>query len=373
MIGVRLVPMWNRNKKFLKVSRDARLLWVDMDTYCNELGTDGFIPREAADLVRFGLSSRAFQKCVRELIGAGLLEPKFSGSLAKDPPEIGDSHEAQSADERPVDGWFIHDFLVHNLSAAAVRDIAEKRSRSGQEGANARWGEHGKRHGKRHGNSHESSHDQADGKHDGSRARSDGDSDQVSDPTDQVGGADAPPPTHRSAQSAPSGERPPALVQVLTNPEPGAPKPARKPRQQPLAVKVAPAAGWKLWRELYGRSKRAYGRYVDAPEDGAEMGRIVNAAIDQAIAELRVRCTPQDPVEPVVSEILQHWFKEYLRDDGGERGWIAEQRHPLRYVLKGVTKYGTPWSRARGSTGVPQEAQQARAALVASTEVPVGP
>ncbi len=153
-----------------------------------------------------------------------------------------------------------------------------------------------------------------------------------SDPTDQANDK--------------SEARPPAPP-VLTPPVPKSTKRGLgKPKQQTLSVKFQQGVGWGIWRKLYSESRRNYGAYVEAPEDGAKMQTLVNTATEHALRELVDRRTPAEPALPLVEQILAHWFKAYLREDG-KNGALADQRHPIRCVAVGIPTFGTPWSRAR--------------------------
>lgn len=306
-------------------------LWTCLGSWCMAYLTDGVVPR-GLPLVVHNMS------LVQSLLQVGMLE------------------------EKDADSYQIHDFLHWNKPAVwfyaqRAKACVKKRDQRAKARVMSKCPQ-----GTQSGTPHGSPPGESPPLSPVSPSPS-----VLTDPTDLVP-ADAVPPVAQK-ESEPDSPQPPP---VLTPPEPKPPK--RKPKQQPLVVKVASGVGWKLWRSLYPQSKRNYGCYVDAPEDGREMARIVNSATDHAIAELRDRGTPGDPVEPIVQAILDYWFKEYLRDDGGERGWLVEQRHPLRYVLKGITKYGTPWSKSRpgGSTGLPQEALNAREALHKAAEVRCG-
>lgn len=180
-------------------------------------------------------------------------------------------------------------------------------------------------------------------------------------PTELVGTAEAAPPSR-------VGQAEPEPVAVLSQTEPSRPKRQRKPQQQTIPTSLPASVGWGIWRNLYSSSRRGYGAYIDAPEDGPEMARIVRKATEHALAHARANGPCSEPIQPIVEAALDHWFKSYLRDAGGDKEWIVEQRHPLRYVLKGVTKYGLPWSLP--SPAEPRDAQaeamRARAALMNS-------
>ena len=101
---------------------------------------------------------------------------------------------------------------------------------------------------------------------------------------------------------------------------------------------------FSIWRKMYATSRRKYGKYVENGDCRGTMGKVAERALSEAISELQARGKPGDPVEPVVQEVLEHWFAAYLRDDGRD-GFLVDARHPIRFILKSLSTYGTPWSR----------------------------
>ncbi|MBI5538002.1 MAG: helix-turn-helix domain-containing protein [Deltaproteobacteria bacterium] len=140
-----------------------------------------------------------------------------------------------------------------------------------------------------------------------------------------------------------AGKGGPVLALVAPNPEAKRPRTARK---QPLPSAVKPEVGWRVWTATYQDSRRGYGKYTRADADGKWMKSIVARAAEEATDELRRRGTPAENLEPVAIEVLEHWFKGYLRDDGA-RGYLAEEHHPLRCLPRDLPKLGTPWSKPK--------------------------
>jgi hypothetical protein len=108
MTWVKLADNWNRHRKMVRLSRDARLLWVDGITYSCEQLTDGFIPDEALPLITTGLSGLRKNNVIRELSSAGLWERVEAGS------------EPSPGQVAAESGWSLHDFLDWNPSRTEV-------------------------------------------------------------------------------------------------------------------------------------------------------------------------------------------------------------------------------------------------------------
>ena len=102
----------------------------------------------------------------------------------------------------------------------------------------------------------------------------------------------------------------------------------------PASPPINQAVGWDLWRPAYQSTWQT--PYVgDRRADGKHMAAIVAAAAEAAGGRgggdgaSRVR------------DVLSHWFRCYLADEG-RHGFLREARHPLRLVLRDVTRYGEP-------------------------------
>jgi hypothetical protein len=108
MTWVKLADNWNRHRKMVRLSRDARLLWVDGITYSCEQLTDGFIPDEALPLITTGLSGLRKNNVIRELSSVGLWERVEAGS------------EPSPGQVAAESGWSLHDFLDWNPSRTEV-------------------------------------------------------------------------------------------------------------------------------------------------------------------------------------------------------------------------------------------------------------
>ncbi len=120
-------------------------------------------------------------------------------------------------------------------------------------------------------------------------------------------------------------------------------------RVEPAGDAEQGARALAAFSAVYQRSRRRYGTYTPAPGDdvcaaalGAHAGRI--AAEEHARrADGDAERAPEPP-EALERELVEHWAREYLRDDG-QRNFLAEQRHPLRLLARGIPTYGTPWRR----------------------------
>jgi len=142
------------------------------------------------------------------------------------------------------------------------------------------------------------------------------------------------------------------------------PRPAAA-KQQALKPTEQVALGWERWTKLYASSRRRYGQYSRAPEDGKVMKRVTEHARSLGLEELRLRNEPQTDLEMVVRELLDHWFKAYLRDDG-DRDFLSTHRHGLKWLPQDIPKYGTPWSRDR--TIDPADVEAAKADFEATRD-----
>lgn len=153
------------------------------------------------------------------------------------------------------------------------------------------------------------------------------------------------------SREIPPGGDEPSQPPVLTNPEPEPPK-ARKPRQVPLPVaKVPVSVGWEVWREVYAKSRRAYGAYTESPGDGRTMTKLVDHATKLVRENLQgLGMGAADPT-PNVRKVLRHWFIEYLRDNGNN-GFLADKKHSLRFFENSIPEYGMPHSDERPAAPV---------------------
>jgi hypothetical protein len=88
-------------------------------------------------------------------------------------------------------------------------------------------------------------------------------------------------------------------------------------------------AAWALWRELYEKSRRQYGRYVEVfIQDDRVVQRLAHRAQDLAGGD-----------RPRTMALLRHWFVSYLREDG-DLSCQANARHPLRLIERRLPTYG---------------------------------
>lgn len=71
---IKLTNNWASTLQFVRLSRDARLLWLDCLTYCTAQKTNGQIPIEAMPLIGVGMSKKRTWQCIGELEHAQLLE-----------------------------------------------------------------------------------------------------------------------------------------------------------------------------------------------------------------------------------------------------------------------------------------------------------
>lgn len=112
----------------------------------------------------------------------------------------------------------------------------------------------------------------------------------------------------------------------------------------------------RVWSAAYAK------KYGTAYAGGSEgMAELVVQATEAATVALESG-TASDPLGKLVAACLVHWFREYLRDDGGEKAFLVQAGHALKFLRPAA--YGTPWKVD------PEKAQEqfkaARAALVAS-------
>ena len=123
----------------------------------------------------------------------------------------------------------------------------------------------------------------------------------------------------------------------MISPEPE-PKPKRKSEQGETPNQI----GWRCWKELYAA---AYGaEYPTVGPCGKAMVDVTKTADRHAQNH-----PDHDPADLLGHRqrcelLLRHWFSCYLHDDG-HKGFLAEERHPLRMVTRDVPRYGFPWGR----------------------------
>lgn len=152
------------------------------------------------------------------------------------------------------------------------------------------------------------------------------------------GGAGAPDP----------GLEPEDPEPILTQDPPPPPRRQRvNGKQLPMKPAAPKALCWKLWRDMYSRSRRGYGKYVENPASAKAIEALAERALSEAISELTDRGQPGANPEPLVEEILRHWFASFLRDDGFN-DFLATKRHAVEYLLKSLSEYGLPkgWGEA---------------------------
>lgn len=185
---------------------------------------------------------------------------------------------------------------------------------------------------------------------------------EIYDPTDRC---DADAPTQPSSSERVQGQPEPLTLR------PDQPRPKRQTQQRLKSHSLPQATGWAIWREMYRSSCRGYGEYFDAPEDGRHMAELVRHAQRLASEELTRRGeSAQDlaAVERLAKELLVHWFREYLRDDGSEKFSLPARKHMLRWLSHAIPTYGAPpeWGTAAGAQLSPREQKARLQALVSN-------
>jgi len=86
------------------------------------------------------------------------------------------------------------------------------------------------------------------------------------------------------------------------------------------------------WSATYASSKRGYGIYLPSPDDPAIVERLAMRAADAA---------GQPGVSHSAEDILAHWFRSYLRNDGA-KGFYVEKRHALVWLERNLNDFGLP-------------------------------
>jgi hypothetical protein len=111
----------------------------------------------------------------------------------------------------------------------------------------------------------------------------------------------------------------------------------------------------RIWGDLYAKSVRKHGTYTPQLEDRAIAARYAEHAF--GIAEDRANSVNRpDEAVSLARDLLAHWFKQYLREDGDRFAW-RDAKHPFRWVDRVIPTAGVPWTKQRvvatGSVGVP--------------------
>ncbi len=317
MSWLKLHDGWNRHPKFAGMDRDARLLWVDLLTYAREQLTDGVITSQTLTVAAMDLPRKSQFRHLKTLVDRGLI------------------HETE-----PGKQWVIHEFTKWNddketvekaraNSRERLRRFREKQASKGSKSSEE----------KRPCNA-------------------------VSTPLLQrVSNADVtllnptqPNPTQpNDLKIPPGGAGAPGPGLEPEDPEPiltqDPPPPPRRQRANGKQLPMKPAAPkalcWKLWRDMYSRSRRGYGKYVENPASAKAIEVLAERALSEAISELTDRGDPGANPEPLVEEILRHWFASFLRDDGFN-DFLSTKRHAVEYLLKSLSEYGLPkgWGEA---------------------------
>ena len=110
----------------------------------------------------------------------------------------------------------------------------------------------------------------------------------------------------------------------------------KMPRPDPYRSRRA----WQLWKSTYlGSKKRKYGPYVSSDRCASAIAKVAERA-RQSAAEVPSLSGAGNAWE-LEGKILDHWFKNYMRDDGHD-GFLVEQRHAVHYILQSLPKYGLP-------------------------------
>lgn len=152
-------------------------------------------------------------------------------------------------------------------------------------------------------------------------------------------------PRESRRESRPPISPSPSVSYPTDTDEPSSPPVSKvRPRtkQQPLALpaKYDQALGWKVWRPLY---KAKHGKTYAGPKgsgDGKYITELVKSAVDMAqehASELGEALVPE-----MVESVLAHWFESYLADDG-RNGFLKDEGHKLRFLMREVGSYGSPW------------------------------
>ena len=235
-------------------------------------------------------------------------------------------------------GYTIHDYLAYNPSRAQLEAKQAAQREGGRAGAKARWD--GYDYGSTHGSSYSLS---KAAPHDDSNA-----------------------PTRPLTSPIGEGEAPaaPASPPVLTHPDPGPKRQRRLPLKtgKPTVVDSA----WGLWRKLYRASRRQYGKYAENGSCSKAMLTVARRAHEEAVA----RQGEHGGDVPVLElQVLDFWFKSYLRDDG-RGGFLADNRHALQFLTNALTAYGLPWKDSVDSASAQAEYQRDLQTLCKTHSIP---
>ena len=97
--------------------------------------------------------------------------------------------------------------------------------------------------------------------------------------------------------------------------------------------------GWRIWRAAWSE---AYGgaTYVQNGADGKAM-KALAVAVDQQVKAVRPNAGP-DQAREGAERLWTHWATAYLSDEGS-RGFLTQNKHPLRCMDRELAKYGLPW------------------------------
>lgn len=102
------------------------------------------------------------------------------------------------------------------------------------------------------------------------------------------------------------------------------------PDQSPVKGPAGALLG--KWSATYASSKRGYGIYLPSPDDPAIVERLAMRASDAA---------EQPGVSHSADDILAHWFRSYLRNDGA-KGFYIDKRHALVWLERNLNDFGLP-------------------------------
>lgn len=108
MSWVNLHDGWARHPKLAGLHRDARLLWVDLLSYCREQLTDGVINENTLFVAAMDCPRNTIRRHMATLVSRGLLD------------EISPTSPQHLLDISGGSGWVLHDYLDWNESRASV-------------------------------------------------------------------------------------------------------------------------------------------------------------------------------------------------------------------------------------------------------------
>jgi len=203
-------------------------------------------------------------------------------------------------------GYVIHDYLVYNPSREECIAKQAAQREGGRSGARARWDR------STHGSTYRSTHRSTNGL-----------------PHDQPMTKKMPrPDPYRSLSSR--GGKPDDASPSVPDAESASPPPDSDRSRR----------AWQLWKSTYlGSKKRKYGPYVSSDRCASAIAKVAERA-RQSAAEVPSLSGAGNAWE-LEGKILDHWFKNYMRDDGHD-GFLVEQRHAVHYILQSLPKYGLP-------------------------------